>query len=43
MLAITNNFRGGNRVQTSTAADAPLLTMDQLVAIARAPGLSLYP
>ncbi|WP_446212127.1 hypothetical protein [Micromonospora sp. IBSANI012] len=46
VLAITNNFRSqpvGNQMQTSTTADTPLLTMDQLVEITRAPGLTLYP
>lgn len=43
---ITNNFRnevvGGQMAATKTA-DAPLLTMDQLAAVARSPGMTLYP
>ncbi|WP_433346181.1 hypothetical protein [Micromonospora sp. CA-111912] len=45
VLAITNNFRNelvGNRRRTSKTADEPLLTVEQLAAIARAPGLTVY-
>ncbi|SCE83307.1 hypothetical protein GA0070607_2123 [Micromonospora coriariae] len=46
VLVITNNIHNnvvGNKVTQTLTADEPLLTMDQLVAIARAPGLTLYP
>ncbi|WP_320067290.1 hypothetical protein [Micromonospora sp. RTGN7] len=46
VLVITSNFRGepgGNRLRTSKTADEPLLTVEQLAAIAWAPGLTLYP
>ncbi|MGW1056520.1 hypothetical protein [Micromonospora rubida] len=46
VLAVTNNFRNelaGKRMRTLKTADEPLLTVEQLAAIARAPGLTLYP
>ncbi|MEV6816073.1 hypothetical protein [Micromonospora sp. NPDC051296] len=46
VLVITNNVHNevvGNEVKVTLSADEPLLTMDQLVAIARTPGLTLHP
>ncbi|MEV0155331.1 hypothetical protein AB0H57_16530 [Micromonospora sp. NPDC050686] len=46
VLAITNNFRSqpnGKRMESTTTAAEPLLTIDQLVALTRAPDLTLYP
>ncbi|MBQ1023237.1 hypothetical protein [Micromonospora sp. C95] len=43
---MTNNLHHeviGNQVETTLTADEPLLTLDQLVTIARTPGLTLYP
>ncbi|MFF3865757.1 hypothetical protein [Micromonospora sp. NPDC001898] len=46
VLAVTNNFRNevvGKQMQSSKTADELLLTVEQLAAIARAPGLTVYP
>ena len=46
VLVITKNMHDeviGNQVKTILTADEPLLTMYQLVAIARTPGLTLHP
>lgn len=43
---ITNNFRTnvkGNSANSQLTAEEPLLNMEQLVALGRAPGLTLYP
>ncbi|WP_405102212.1 hypothetical protein [Micromonospora sp. NBC_01412] len=46
VLTVTNNSRFepvGNQMRPSKTAEEPLLTVEQLAAIARAPGLTLYP
>ncbi|MEH0982296.1 hypothetical protein [Micromonospora sp. CPCC 205556] len=46
VAVVTNNYRTevvSNRAKITPTADQPLLTMDQLVTLARSPGLTLYP